>query len=218
MSKLLHVTVQNAVAKYQQRDGDIVCCNKYRIRFTFDSEWDGYENKTARFIWGGAYEEVDFTGDTCEVPVIHDAGQVEVGVYAGDLETDPHTSTSAVIPCRGSIKSIDVPRRGQFGIVRGTTPTLTFPVPFDPSTADSIWITFAQDGREVFTVEKDGCDDLAPKLITATLTQQQTLSLQAGKQVLIQIRVGFTVDGENRALASDILTDMVTDVLKDGEI
>lgn len=100
MKKALRITVKNKIATYLQRDGVIVCGNKgYKIAFTFDEEWDAYTNKIARFIWNGKYFDKTFTGDECDVPVINDATEVTVGVYAGDLKT----TTPAVIPCLISI-------------------------------------------------------------------------------------------------------------------
>lgn len=96
----LHVSVNNKIATYQKRDGDIVCGNSdYQIKFTFDEEWDGYENKTARFVWGGQFQDVEFTGDTCPVPILSGVTLCEVGVYAGEL----CTTTSAFIGCKTSI-------------------------------------------------------------------------------------------------------------------
>lgn len=78
----------------------IVCGNKdYQISFNFDSEWDEYEVKTARFIWNGQYADVVFTGNVCDVPVISNAMLCAVGVYAGDLST----TTPAMISCDKSI-------------------------------------------------------------------------------------------------------------------
>lgn len=97
---ILHIDVVNNVATYRKRDGDIVCGNSdYQIQFAFDSEWDAHDTKTARFIWNGGYTDVEFTGDTCDVPVITNATQVTVGVYAGELAT----TTPAEIKCRLSI-------------------------------------------------------------------------------------------------------------------
>lgn len=94
------INVRNKIASYNQRDGVIVCGNKgYTITFTFDEEWDECTTKTARFIWNGRYYDQEFTGDECSVPVINDATNVTVGVYAGDLKT----TTPANIPCLISI-------------------------------------------------------------------------------------------------------------------
>lgn len=97
---ILHIIVNNRVASYLRRDGDIVCGNSdYQIEFSFDSMWDAYEEKTARFIWNNQYFDVDFTGTTCDVPVISNVDSVRVGVYAGDL----HTTTPAIIGCKRSV-------------------------------------------------------------------------------------------------------------------
>lgn len=100
---VLHVSVAGKTATYRQREGAIVCGNNdYRIAFTFDEEWAGYTNKTARFIWGGTYYDVDFTGDEVAVPVIPDATEVIVGLYVGELI---RTTTMASIPCWPSVTS-----------------------------------------------------------------------------------------------------------------
>lgn len=100
--KYLNITVTNKKATFLTRQGDIVCGNSdYRARFTFDSEWDGHDAKVARFIWGGHFTDVEFSGTEVDVPVISGATEVKVGVYiAGD---GPHTTTAAVIPCTPSI-------------------------------------------------------------------------------------------------------------------
>lgn len=98
--KDLHIVVNNKIATYQKRDGDIVCGNNdYQIVFTFDDEWDSYSTKTARFVWNGKYLDVIFAGNTCPVPIIQNADSVEVGVYAGNL----CTTTPAKIGCVKSI-------------------------------------------------------------------------------------------------------------------
>lgn len=105
--KTLHVSVTDKIATYQKRDGDIVCGNKhneeeksgYQIKFIFDSEWQGIEKKIARFIWGGQFQDVEFKGDTCPVPILSNVTLCKVGVYAGNLRT----TTSASIICKPSI-------------------------------------------------------------------------------------------------------------------
>lgn len=100
MAKTLHITVKDKVATYRERDGFIVCGNSdYVIEFTLDSEWDGYNTKTARFIYNGSYEDVVFTGNTVEVPIVRNTDTVAVGVFSGDLKT----TTSAIIGCYKSI-------------------------------------------------------------------------------------------------------------------
>lgn len=82
----------------------IVCGNSdYEIRFSFDSEWDSFLNKTARISYQKngqeLHQDVAFSGSSCPVPVLTGVTQIMVGVYAGDL----HTTTPAIIPCETSI-------------------------------------------------------------------------------------------------------------------
>lgn len=104
MAKILHVAVNEKIATYRQRDGAIVCGNKdYRVKFSFDSEWDGQAVKTARFIYNNTVEDKVFEGSTVDVPVIRNATLAAVGVFAGDLQT----TTPALIPCKKSILCSD---------------------------------------------------------------------------------------------------------------
>ena len=102
-------------------------------------------------------------------------------------------------------------------MIRGTTPRLSFTVPFDPTHTKRIWITFSQNNKEVFTLEKKDCT-FEDKTIHTTLTQAQTLSLVANSNVQIQLRVTFANGESDEALASDIITTTVQRILKDGEI
>lgn len=97
---LQQINVTNRVATHLKKGGFVVCGNTdYVVEFLFDSEWDGHEEKTARFIWNDKYQDVKFTGNTCPMPAVHRADHVSVGVYAGEL----CTTTPAVIPCQRSI-------------------------------------------------------------------------------------------------------------------
>ena len=103
----IQITITEKNAKVRDAP-TIVCGNSdYVIEFTFDSEWDGYEEKTAEFKYyrGGKrlYDEIVFSGDTVAVPILRDIDEVEIGVYAGNL----HTSTGARIPCARSITDGD---------------------------------------------------------------------------------------------------------------
>lgn len=82
----------------------IICGNSdYVIDFTFDSEWDDYEEKTARFKFKKdgkkGYIDVLFSGTQCNVPILSDIDMVEIGVYAGNLST----TTGAKVDCERSI-------------------------------------------------------------------------------------------------------------------
>lgn len=96
----------NVVDKVATAEGNpfIVCGNSdYTIVFNFDKAWNGYNAKTARFIYEQDGEEiiaeVPFAGNSCKAPVINNAKKVDIGVYAGDI-----LSTSRCrINCRVSI-------------------------------------------------------------------------------------------------------------------
>lgn len=97
---LQQINVANKVASYLKRGGGVVCGNTdYEVEFAFDSEWDAYETKTARFKWNGKFLDVEFQGTTCPIPAVHHTDAIFVGVYAGDLRT----TTPARIPCQPSI-------------------------------------------------------------------------------------------------------------------
>lgn len=78
----------------------IVCGNSdYVVEFAFDAEWEQETVRTARFIANGSYQDVVFTGNSCAVPIITDATEVHIGVFAGNLRT----TTGVRIPCVRSI-------------------------------------------------------------------------------------------------------------------
>lgn len=98
--KQIEITVRDKIARLVDIDSVIVCDNSdYIAVFEFDSEWDAYDVKTARFKWNGKYEERVFTGTQCDIPVINDTVSVEIGVYAGNLST----TTSALVNAKKSI-------------------------------------------------------------------------------------------------------------------
>ena len=101
------ISVEEKVALLRAPE-TIVCGNSdYTVRFYFDEEWDEYEEKTAEFKYyrGGKllYDEVVFSGNTVNIPILRDIDEVEIGVYAGNL----HTSTGAHIPCARAITDGD---------------------------------------------------------------------------------------------------------------
>lgn len=96
----IEVNVSNKIARLVNREFVGVCGNSdYVIHFNFDSEWDSYDTKTARFKWGGSYTDVVFAGDEVAMPVMYNTNRVEIGVYAGNL----HTTTSALLKMKKSI-------------------------------------------------------------------------------------------------------------------
>jgi hypothetical protein len=77
-------------------------------------------------------------------------------------------------------------------MIRGTTPTHLFNIPFDTTAVDKVKITYSQNGKEVLA--KKDCK-LDGKTISVTLTQDDTFLFDHNKDVEIQIRV-LTLGGD----------------------
>ena len=99
-------------------------------------------------------------------------------------------------------------------MIRGTTPDLIFTLPFEVKTIQTLWITFYQAGKEVFTLDNESCD-LTDNKVTIRLSQEQTLQLVSNSYVEIQLRV---LNTNNVAMASNILKVPVQRILKGGVI
>lgn len=99
---------------------------------------------------------------------------------------------------------------------RGTTPTLKFNLKFDVSKIDVLWITFKQGKNIIFEKQLPDCQlSYEKNQIIVTLSQSETLMLTADKDLLIQLRVGFT---NSKRGVSKLITTYVNDILHDGEI
>lgn len=100
-------------------------------------------------------------------------------------------------------------------IFRGTTPTLTFTLPFEADNLDAFWISFKQQNKVEMNKEKDspGVSQVT-NTITVTLSQEETLRFGTGK-CLVQIRAR---DKNAKAIASNTMSVEVADVLRSGVI
>lgn len=99
-------------------------------------------------------------------------------------------------------------------IIRGTTPTNIFNVNVDLTEAEDIIISYAQKGNVV--INKMISDiDVTEEAISTTLTQTETLKLDAAYNVEIQIRALFD---DGTAIASDIISVDVGAILYEGVI
>ena len=99
---------------------------------------------------------------------------------------------------------------------RGTTPTLTFTTPYAADLIQSGSISFMQRGTDVLDISlTDPAVTIADESISVNLTQEQTLLLTTADTVKIQIRAILT---SGKAVASNIVTDSVCPILKEGEI
>lgn len=99
---------------------------------------------------------------------------------------------------------------------RGTTPTNTFTLDLDLSSA-TVFITYGQGGKPI--VEKTGQDltfgtQEQAYTITVELTQEDTLKFRPG-EVMIQIRY---VMPDGTADASNIIKTTLLEIIKDGVI
>lgn len=101
-------------------------------------------------------------------------------------------------------------------MIRGTTPTLEFTMPFDTSLIAELYITITQNGATALekTLSDCNCNDTS---VSLTLTQEDTLRLEqkpySNSEMQIRVR---TIAGE--ALASDIMSIYVDRILKEGVI
>jgi hypothetical protein len=99
-------------------------------------------------------------------------------------------------------------------MIRGTTPTLEFTLPFEVEYLADAYVTLAQEGTVV--VEKCMTDcGCTGDCLTVRLTQEETLKFKCNRSVEIQIRAK-TKTGD--AIASDIITVSAEKILKDGVI
>lgn len=99
MERVIPIRIRDKIAA-APRDAVYVCGNSdYTIKFDFDDEWEGFNEKTARFVYNGQFVDMIFTGDVCPVPIISNTYAFEVGVYAGNLST----TTKAYIAATKSV-------------------------------------------------------------------------------------------------------------------
>lgn len=73
-------------------------------------------------------------------------------------------------------------------MIRGTTPTHTFELPFDTSIIKEVKVIYAQDDKQIFCKRTDDCK-LEGNILSTKLTQEETFMLDCTKMVQIQIRV-----------------------------
>ena len=97
---------------------------------------------------------------------------------------------------------------------RGTTPRLTYRLPFPVADIAESYITVQQRGATVLEFSLEDCE-VSENTISAHLTQADTLALNMTDRVKIQLRVRTKL-GE--ALRTEITSVSVGQILKDGEI
>lgn len=100
MAHQIAIEIRNKIAR--QTDKTVYVCGNsdFEIVFSFDSDWDAYITKTARFIKDNrTFTDVLFTGNICPVPILENTYQFQVGVFAGNLST----TTKAVVSAKKSV-------------------------------------------------------------------------------------------------------------------
>lgn len=97
----ISISVKNKIAVQTNRTLYVCGNSDYTALFDLDAEWNAFEIKTARFYYNGHYSDVVFTGNECEIPIIADTNEFEIGLFAGNL----HTTTPAMVLCKRSILS-----------------------------------------------------------------------------------------------------------------
>lgn len=85
-------------------------------------------------------------------------------------------------------------------MIRGTTPTHTFKLPFDASIVQKAMVIYAQNDAVVLEKQAQDCT-MQDNEISVTLTQEDTLKFDCHFKVQIQLRI---LTNQGQALASDI--------------
>lgn len=96
-------------------------------------------------------------------------------------------------------------------MIRGTTPTHIFTMPFETNLIADLRISYAQTNGEIIAKNKDDAT-LIGNTISVTLTQEETLKFDCSKSVLVQIKLK-THKGE--VMSSNVMTISVERCLND---
>lgn len=93
---------------------------------------------------------------------------------------------------------------------RGTTPTITYSLPFDSASVRAAEITISCPGAAYIS---KGIDDMTAKgnKLSVRLTQEETLRFRAGSNVSMQIALRLS---GGSCIRSKIHEELVTDALK----
>lgn len=83
-------------------------------------------------------------------------------------------------------------------MIRGTTPTHIFTVPFDTSIINKIKVLYSQNGTILVVKTEEDCT-ASKNQIKVTLTQKDTFAFDAKKPAEVQLRI-LTID--NKSIAS----------------
>lgn len=99
-------------------------------------------------------------------------------------------------------------------MIRGTTPTLTFTLPFTVENVNVLYLAFSQDNTIILT-KSLGDMQIQDNIATITLTQEETLLFQQNVGVEMQVRCKFN---DGTAVASNIVRTSANRILQEGVI
>ena len=114
----IKVTVRDRIAQAEKKA--YICGNgDFVVEFDFDSEWESFSVKIARFKYDDQYIDVVFTGNTCNIPKIYNADTIRVGVFAGNLIV---TTPAVIIVSRSILYGHEAPtdHTDEDAIIEGT--------------------------------------------------------------------------------------------------
>lgn len=94
---------------------------------------------------------------------------------------------------------------------RGTTPTITFALPFDSGQITALNLCFSQAGKIILEKDLSACV-AEGKTLRVALAEAETLLFDANAMVEMQLRIGC----EEIRMASNIMRISVERILKDG--
>ena len=97
-------------------------------------------------------------------------------------------------------------------MIRYTTPTITFSLPFEASYLTAACISLLQGGSTAVDKTLADCET-SEKTLSITLSQEETAGFAAGTPVKVQLRC---VGNDGKAYASRQFRLNVDDVLKEG--
>ena len=100
-------------------------------------------------------------------------------------------------------------------MIRGSTPTHEFTVPFETKSIEKLEISYAQNDIVLFTKHKEDCI-LDGYTVTLSLTQEETLLFDAEKRY-VQIQMRVKTGGEEVSI-SEIITVEIKKALFDEVI
>lgn len=98
--------------------------------------------------------------------------------------------------------------------IQGTTPTVTFNLPFDVSTIKNCEVYFGQNDELLVTKGYNDCV-MEDQTLQVTLKQKDTLQFDPAEKLQIQVRFRFNDDSVD---ATEIIKGKISDLLSDAVI